>query len=112
MTNELDPKRVQEMFWLFSKVLPLDDTGKAQASQIFGVEFTKLIPDLALTLGSECSKYLEEFNGYCEFLIEAISYMRLETNDQPNIDYDNEELKKHMTDSLKDFDKNAREIKL
>jgi len=110
--SELDPKRVREMFWLFSKVLPLDNTGKDHASQIFGIEFTKLIPDLALTMGSQCAKYLEEFNGYCEFIIEAIEYMRNETNEQPNIDYDNEELKKHMIASLTEFDKNATEIKL
>jgi len=110
--SELDPNRVREMFWLFSKVLPLGNKDKSQASEIFGVSFTKLIPDLALTLGSQCSKYLEDFNGYCEFLIEAIAYMRNETNDQPNIDYDNEELMKHMKASLQEFDKNATEIKL
>jgi len=112
MTNDLDPQRVREMFWLFSKVLPLDNTSKAQASEIFGVSFTKLIPELALTLGSECAKYLEDFNGYCEFIIQAIQYMRNETNTQPEIDFDNEELKKHMKASLEFFDKNAREIKL
>ena len=110
--SELDPQRVREMFWLFSKVLPLDTKDKAHASEIFGVQFTKLIPDLALTLGSQCSKYLEDFNGYLEFIQQAIEYMRGQTKIQPEIDYDNEELKKHMIASLTEFDKNATEIKL
>ena len=110
--SELDPQRVREMFWLFSKVLPLDNKDKAHASEIFGVKFTELIPDLALTLGSQCSKYLEDFNGYLEFIQQAIEYMRGQTNIQPEIDYDNEELKKHMIASLTEFDKNATEIKL
>jgi len=95
------------MFWLFSKVLPIGDSDKSKASQLFGIEFTKLIPDLALTLGSQCSKNLDDFNGYCEFILEAVAYMRNETNDQPEIDYSNEKLKQHMRDSLTEFDRNA-----
>lgn len=107
MTNDLDPQRVKEMFWLFSKVLPMGQDDKSKASQIFGVEFTKLIPDLALTLGSQCSKYLDDFNGYLEFIQQATAYMRNESNEQPVIDYNAEKLKEHMKNSLEDFEKNA-----
>jgi len=107
----LDPQRVQEMFWLFSKVLPIGDSDKSKASQLFGVEFTKLIPDLALTLGSQCSKNLDDFEGYCDFILEAVAYMKNETNEQPRIDMDNEKLKEHMRASLTEFRLNAKSTK-
>jgi len=86
----------------------MDDSNKLKASQLFGVDFLKLIPDLSLTLGSQCSIYLDEFNGYLDFIEQATAYMRNETNENPVIDYDNEKLKEHMRKSLGEFDKIAK----
>ncbi len=106
--NEIDPKRIMDMFWLFSKVLPIDTT---QATKIMGVDFLKLIPDLALVVGKQASKYPDEFNGFLEFIKQATQYIRGETDEQPNIDQNEEELKKLMNKSIEEFDKNAKPIK-
>jgi hypothetical protein len=96
------------MFWLFSKVLPIDEKQIKNCETVFGADLTKLIPDLSLTLASQCGKYLEDFNGYLEFIKQATAYMRNESNDQPDIDCNPDELRKHMTESLNEFDKNAK----
>ena len=108
MIETLDPKRIMDMFWLFSKVLPIDTT---QATKIMGVDFLKLIPDLALVVGKQASKYPDEFNGFLEFVKQATQYIRGETDEQPNIDQNEEELKKLMRNSIEEFDKNAKPIK-
>ncbi len=106
--SELDPSRVKEMFWLFSKVLPIEKEQIKNCEKVFGTDLTKLIPDLSLTLASQCGKYLEDFNGYLEFIKQATAYMRNESNEQPDIDYDPEELKKHISDQVTEFDKTAK----
>lgn len=104
----LSPKRIMDMFWLFSKVLPIDTS---QATKIMGVDFLKLIPDLALVVGKQASKYPDEFNGFLEFVKQATAYIRGETDEQPNIDQNQEELKKLMRNSIEEFDKTAKPIK-
>jgi len=108
LIESLDEKRVMDMFWLFSKVLPLD---KTQATEIMGVDFLKLIPDLALVMGKQASKYPDEFNGYLEFIKQATAYIRHETDEQPNIDQNQEEVFEQMKKSIKEFDETAKPIK-
>ncbi len=105
----IDPTRVMDMFWLFSKVLPIDTT---QATKIMGVDFLKLIPDLALVVGKQASKYPDEFNGFLEFISQATKYIRGETDEQPNIDQDVVSMNLQMTKAIEDFNKNAKPIKL
>jgi len=108
MKDEIDPKRVMDMFWLFSKVLPVD---RKQASIIMGVDFVKLIPDIALVMGKQASKFPDEFNGYLEFIKQATAYIRNETDEQPNIDQNQDEVFKQMRKSIEEFDKTAKPIK-
>jgi len=108
MTETLDEKRIMDMFWLFSKVLPVDST---QATKIMGVDFLKLIPDLALVMGKQASKYPDEFNGYLEFIKQATEYIRHETDEQPNIDQNQDEVFKQMRKSIQEFDETAKPIK-
>lgn len=96
------------MFWLFSKVLPIETN---QATKIMGVDFLKLIPDLALVVGKQASKYPDEFNGFLEFVKQATEYIRGETDEQPNIDQNQEELMKIMLKDIQEFDKSAKPIK-
>jgi len=106
--EEIDPTRVMDMFWLFSKVLPID---LEKSTKIMGVDFLKLIPDLALVVGKQASKYPEEFNGYLEFIKQATAYIRNETDEQPNIDQNQDELNLLMNNAIEDFNKNAKPIK-
>ena len=92
----LDDKRVHEMWWLFARILPIDE----KAGELFGVKFAQLLPETCTTLSHECRKNLETFDMYLTFIDQAIKYMRNETNDQPNIDYNQDELTKQMRESL------------
>ena len=107
-TDPIDPTRVMDMFWLFSRVLPLDPK---QATKIMGVDFLKLIPDLALVLGKQASKYPDDFNGFLEFIKQATAYIRNETDEYPNIDQNEIEMNLQMTKAIEDFNKNAKPAK-
>lgn len=96
----LDNIRVLEMWWLFARVLPLDEADLKNAGELFGVNFAKLLPETCNTLGNECSKNLESFDMYLTFIIQAINYMRKETNEQPIIDHNQEEIQKQMRESI------------
>ncbi len=92
----LDDKRVREMWWLFARILPIDE----KAGELFGVKFAQLLPETCTTLGNECAKNLETFDMYLDFIVQSINYMRKETDDQPNIDYNQEEIQKQMRESI------------
>jgi len=108
LSENLDPKRIMDMFWLFSKVLPIDTS---QATKIMGVDFLKLIPDLALVVGKQASKYPDEFNGFLEFVKQATEYIRHETDEQPNIDQNELQVLSQMKESIEKFDKDAKPIR-
>jgi len=111
--TELDPKRVSEMFWLFGHVLPIYESHHLKNCETaFGVKFTKMIPDLALSIGSMARNNLEFFDLYLDFILEAVKYMRCETNDQPTIDQNQEELSKVMKQSIEKFNQDAKPISL
>jgi len=109
MNDELDPKRIRDMFWLFTKVIPFQQN---EASKIFGIDFVKLIPDLSLVLANQCIKNPDDFNGYLEFIKQATDYIRGDSDEIPNIGESNEILEKVMQQSIKEFQKNAKPIKL
>jgi len=109
----LDSQKVKEMFWLFSKVLPLDESkSKQQINSIFGKEFSNLIPDLALSIGDLGSKNLEILDLYLDFIVDAIQYMRNEKSDLPDMDDPDYLVKLEMKKALEEFEKNAKPIKL
>ncbi len=92
----LDDKRVKEMWWLFARILPIDE----KAGELFGVKFAQVLPETCVTLAHECGRNLETFDMYLIFIEQAIKYMRKETDEQPNIDYNQDELTKQMRESL------------
>lgn len=106
--TELDPDRVREMFWLFSKVLPLGSEDENLNKKIFGVSVAGILPDLAITIGHEATKSLEMLDEYFEFVVDAIKYCRKESNDQPVVDFDPNKIMEHMKKELKEFDETAK----
>jgi len=111
--SNLDPSRVKEMFWLFSHVLPIyNSTAQKNCEKLLGADFTKLIPELAITIGNIAKNNPEVFDLYLDFIIQATRYMRLETNDQPDIDSNQDELQKAMKKSIEEFNKNAKSADL
>lgn len=107
--TELIPARVDEMFYLFSKVLPIYGD-KAKTDKIFGIDFLQLIPDLCLTVSNLCKKDLEFFDMYLDFFQQSIDYMRGATNDPPDVDRDIEQTGE-MKKTIENFEKNAKPIK-
>ncbi|MBA7492254.1 hypothetical protein ES702_02803 [subsurface metagenome] len=109
MTEEvLDPDRVREMFWLFSKVLPMGETDEEINKQVFGATVSQLLPEIAQTIGHSATKNLELLNEYFDFIVHAISYCRNEIDSPPPVDCDPEMIMKYMKESQKEFDKIAK----
>jgi len=84
------------MWWLFTRILPIDE----RAGELFGVKFSQLLPETCVTIANESANNLETFDMYLIFIEQAIKYMRNETNDQPQIDHNQEEITKQMRESL------------
>lgn len=104
----LDPSRVREMFWLFSKVLPLGQENEEVNKQIFGASVAQILPELAQTIGHQASKNLDLLDEYFDFISQAISYCRLETNEAPEVEYDQDKIKDLMKKQIEEFDKSAK----
>jgi len=83
--------RVSEIFWLFGNILPIGKNQTQKLIDVFGEDVSKALPELFGKLGKIVHTYPEEFNGYCEFFIQAIKYMRGETDNYPDIDVSNYE---------------------
>ena len=54
--------------------------------------FSKLLPQLFSKLGKICEQYPEDFDGYLEFILQSIKYMRGETDQLPDIETDEYDL--------------------
>jgi hypothetical protein len=108
--TELIKSRVDEIFYLFSKVLPIYGD-KAKSDKIFGIEFLQLVPDLCLTVSNLCKKDLEFFDMYLTFFQESIDYMRGVSNDLPDVDQQITQTGE-MKKTIENFERNAKPIKL
>jgi len=78
--------RVSEIFWLFGNILPIGKNQTKKLVEAFGEDVSKILPELFGKLGKIVHTYPEEFNGYLEFIVQAIAYMRGETDNYPDID--------------------------
>jgi len=78
--------RVSEIFWLFGNILPIGKNQTQKLVQVFGEDVSKALPELFSKLGKVIHTYPEEFNGYLEFILQSIKYMRGETDNYPDID--------------------------
>jgi len=109
---ELDKDRVREMFWLFSQVLPLGEEDQEINKKIFGISVAGILPDLSKTIGHEATKHLELLDEYFQFLIEAIAYCRMESNKQPEVQCDSDQVLTDTKKAIEEFDKTAKPINL
>lgn len=78
--------RVSEIFWLFGNILPIGKNQTQKLIDVFGEDVSKVLPELFAKLGKVCHTYPEEFNGYMEFFVQSIKYMRGETDEYPEIE--------------------------
>jgi hypothetical protein len=104
--TELIKSRVDEIFFLFAKVLPIYGE-KAKTDKIFGIEFLQLVPDLSLTLADLCKKDLEFFDLYLDFIQQGIDYMRGVSNDLPIVDQNDFSMMSDVEKGIEEFKKNA-----
>ena len=78
--------RVKECFWLFSQTLPIGQNQTNKLIDTFGEDISKALPQLITKMSDVCFSYPEDFEGYLEFISEAIQYMKGETDDLPDVD--------------------------
>jgi len=108
----LDADRVREMFWLFSKVLPMGKEDEATNKIMFGATVAQILPDLAQTIGLQAAKQLDLLDEYFDFIVAAVKYCRNESNDRPDVSYNQSEIDKDYLSTRLEFDKTAKPIKL
>jgi len=78
--------RVRECFWLFSQTLPIGTNQTNKLIETFGEDISKELPKLITKMSDVCFSYPEDFDGYLEFIMQAIQYMRGESDDLPEVD--------------------------
>jgi hypothetical protein len=87
VVNDLIPDRVDEMFFLWGNILPIySETNKAALEGLMGAGLADVIPQIMKQLSQLCMDYPDDFNGYLEFIKEAIDYMRGDSNNSPAVD--------------------------
>jgi len=84
----LNENRMRECFWLFSMSLPIGKNQTKQLIETFGEDISKELPKLISKMAQVCYTYPEDFDGYLEFFLQAIKYMREESNEPPKVDVD------------------------
>lgn len=105
----LDIKRIREMWWLFGYVLPLDtETHKEAIKLALGHGLEEIIPDLMIVVSQYAERNPEDFEMYCEFVVEALQYMRGETNKHPVTDTPRKEYEREMLFNLGRYTKSEK----
>ena len=73
----LDIRKIREMWWLFGFILPIQtDQHKEAIKLALGHGLDEIIPDLMVVISQYAERNPEEFEMYCEFIVEALDYMR------------------------------------
>jgi len=78
--------RVRECFWLFSMSLPIGENQTQKLIDNFGEDISKELPKLISKMAQVCMTYPEDFDGYLEFIIQSIIYMRGDSDELPELD--------------------------
>lgn len=103
--------RVDEMWWLFGFVLPVEGVdNKEMIKNTLGHGLEQIIPEVMPVLAQYCEKDLEKFEMYLDFISQAIKYMKGETDSHPEVDVDRSEYEKFMQIQLGTY-KNPKKIK-
>jgi len=102
----LSESRVRECFWLFSMSLPIGENQSKKLIETFGEDISKMLPQLISKMAQVCYTYPEDFEGYLEFILQSIKYMRGETDKLPEIDVeDYNRMINQMRVQLGEYDK-------
>jgi len=102
-------KRIREMWWLFGMILPIDSESNKEAIKVaLGHGLEEIIPDLMIVISQYAERNPEDFEMYCQFVIESIAYMRTETDKHPVIDIPRKEYEQEMLIQLGRFTKSGK----
>lgn len=109
----IDKKRLDEMLWLFSTIFPHpneEDTKKLQTIMGLTMPFDDFIGIMLRSVGEMIKQYPDESLGYLDFISQAIAYLKKETDEYPEIDYDPEELRRMYEIKIVQEKKTQKEI--
>lgn len=83
----LNIQKIREMWWLFGFILPIQtDQHKEAIKLALGHGLDEIIPDLMVVISQYAERNPEEFEMYCEFIVEALDYMRDKRKKHPALD--------------------------
>ncbi len=106
----LQIEKIREMWWLFGMILPLEGAQNKEAIKVaLGHGLEEIIPDLMVVISQYAERNPEEFEMFCEFIVEALDYMRGERKNHPALDNINyEEYRESMMIQLGRFTKSEK----
>lgn len=92
----IDTKRLDEMFFLFGLILPIDkdNPNTIALETILGAKLEKIVPLVLHGIGDSMKNNLPLAEGFLDFISEAILYIKGDTDDLPQTQYDPEKVKK------------------
>lgn len=83
----LDIVKIREMFWVFGFILPINTEQDKEAIKVaLGHGLDEIIPDVMVVLSQYAERNPEEFEMFCEFIVEALEYMRGTRKKHPPLD--------------------------
>ena len=88
----IESKRVEEMFALFSSTIPRTATTKQNKviEKRLGISLDEFIGTSLMSLAQDCTKDEDSkkiAESYFDFIADAILYMKCETNDYPEVEF-------------------------
>lgn len=107
----IDDRRLREMFWLFGRVLPIDESHSAAITAMFGSDGKELIAGVMQMIAEWCRANPEVAEGYFDFIKEAIDYAEKKTDEMPQVDGEGDRLKQLMTIQLGYWTQDKKELK-
>lgn len=109
--DEEATRKIREAFWLFSNTIPIQEKYKKNLEEIFGKQFSEEIPKVIDLVAKVCLEYPAEFNGYLQFMKQAIAYMENERKELPEVDTDMIKIKQIMDIQLGYWTSDKKEAK-
>ena len=105
----LNIERIREMWWLFGFVLPINDDSNKEAIKVaLGHGLEEILPDIMVIVSQYAERNPEEFESYCEFIVEALAYMREERDKHPATDTPQKEYEELMKIQLGRYTKSEK----
>jgi len=104
--SNLDPIRVLDCFSLFGAIIPLGKKGSAERTALeamMGNKMEKVIPDLMDAIRQICMLHPNDFDSYLEFIKQSIEYMRHQTNELPELEWNHDDIDNYLKECHKKF---------